>query len=79
MSSFLDLRGAGLRSRPEAEGPAGAKGQFGGFLSRRTEMALPACGAPDGGTARERNHAPQRKERSALTEMPDDSADAAQV
>ncbi len=42
-------------------------------------MALIACGAPDGGSARESNHDLQRKERSAGAELPDESADAAQV
>lgn len=33
-------------------------------------MALPACGAPDGGTARESNLDLERKERSAGAELP---------
>jgi hypothetical protein len=53
-----------LLSRPEAGEPTGARGQFGGFLSRSTEMAGSACGAPVGGSARESNLLLQ-KERSA--------------
>lgn len=49
-----------MLSRPEAGEPTGARGQFGGFLSRSTEMAGSACGAPVGGSARESNHAPAK-------------------
>ena len=49
-----------MLSRPEAGEPAGARGQFGGFLSRRTEMTVSACGASVGGSARESNTAPTK-------------------
>jgi hypothetical protein len=54
-----------LLSRQRAGVPTGARGQFGGFLSRSTEMAMSACGAPVGGSARESKTAPAKKERSA--------------
>lgn len=54
-----------MLSRTEAGGPTGARGQFGGFLSRSTELAMSACGAPVGGAARESKTAPAKKERSA--------------
>ena len=56
-----------MLSRPEAGEPAGARGQFGGFLSRRTEMAVSACGAPVGGSARESNSAPKKGTLGAPT------------
>lgn len=50
-----------MLSRRKAGEPSGAKGQFGGFLSRRTEMDLVAWDAPVGGSARESKTAPTKR------------------
>ena len=34
-------------------------------------MAVSACGAPSGGSARESNNVPEKKECSGLAEMPE--------
>lgn len=79
MSSFLILRARDCALDPRRGSRPVRRAGWGDSFQGGPKRPCPRSGVPEGGAARESKHVLERKERAALADLPDESADAARA